>query len=158
MFELEVKGGKILVPETEILKRSSDEITIKTFEIYRLYLSKVLVKEGEIINVDWETMKTVIEIADYRAREAIRQYIYAVLLSLKILTENPRGAYSFSDESMNPVYGIPGADFSTWRIRMLYFSQKQTAINYGRAKIVETLDNWFIFRAGEVITKQEVCR
>ncbi len=158
MFEIIVEGGKIIIPETYILKRSNEEETTKTFKLFERYLVKILSKEDSKIVVNWQEMERVIDIADYRAREAIRQYICSVLLSLNILTENPRGSYSFSDNNMNPDYGMPGRDFSSWRIGTVYFRRKEDIIAYGKARFAGTLYNWNIFRMTELIQKQEICK
>ena len=159
MFEITVKGGKIVIPEADILRRRDEEETKKTFKTYEGYLIKILSRRGSKIIVDWQEIENIIKRDDYRVREAIRQYIYSVLLSLNILTKNPRGSYSFSrEEEMNPYYGIPGSDFSPWRIGILYFKRKDDIKAYGKARWSEMLYNWNIFRIGELIEKRDVCK
>lgn len=158
MFEIVVKGGKIIIPEADVLKRYDEEETNKTFKTFERYLVKILNKEGNEIIVDWQEMERVVNIADYRAREAIRQYICSVLLALNILTKNPRGSYSFSDLGMNPEWGIPGRDFSSCGIGPLYFKRKEDIIAYGKVRYFGTLFSWDIFRMTELIRKQEICK
>jgi hypothetical protein len=158
MFEIAVEEGKILIPKTKFLERASDDETIETFKVFEKYLIEILNKKDKEIIVDWEKLECILRDADYRQCEAIRQYVFAVLLSLGILKESPRGAYSFSDEEMNPVWGIPGADYSTWRMNRVYFSRKKDARDYGRNKWGGRMDPWFISRLSEVMTRQEICR
>jgi hypothetical protein len=158
MFEITVKGGKISISIINVLKRCDKEETRKTFEAYERYIVKVLSKKGDKIIVDWPMLEKVLEIADYRTCEAIRQYINAVLLSLKILTKDPRGAYSFSEDSMNLIWGMPGSDYSSYGIGTLYFKRKEDIVSYGRARYSGRIGNWLIFRMSEVILKQEICK
>lgn len=159
MLEVMVKGGKISISESGVLKRSSDEETIKTFKVFEEYLVKVLSKEGNKIIVDWQEMEKVIRLADHRERQAIRQYIYSVLLSLDLLTEDPKESYSFSEPELNPVWGISGSDYSTLRIGILYFKRKEDIVAYGKARWSKSLlDKWAIFKMTELMEKQEICK
>ena len=159
MFEIDVGGEKIVIPVNDTLERHDEEETKKTFKVYERYLVKVLSKKGNKIIVDWQEIEDIIKRDDYRAREAIRQYIYSVLLSLNILTQNPRGFYSFSrEEEMNPYYGVPGSDFSPWRVGILYFKRKNDIKAYGKSRWSETIYNWNIFRKGELLEKRDVCK
>lgn len=159
MFVITVKGGDISIPGIgSILERSDEEETIKTFMVYERYLVEILSKKGKKIVVDWQKMESICKAADYRQREAIRQYINATLFVLKILVYSPKSAYSFSDREKNPAYGIPGSDYSCWRVSRLYFSRKEDAIAYGKFRWGQTLDELIIFRMCEVITKEEICK
>ncbi|MFA5432124.1 MAG: hypothetical protein WC319_04530 [Candidatus Paceibacterota bacterium] len=158
-MEITVVGGKIDIPIVgNILKRSCEEETIETFKVYEKYLVKILSRDEKKIIIDWQKREDIIQDADYRWCTAIGQYSCAVFLSLGILTKNPKGAYSFSEEEMNPVWGMPGADYSSHEVSHLYFTRKEDAIAFGRARWAGRMDNWLIFRMGEVITKREICR
>ena len=158
MFEITVKGGKIVIPKTKFLERCDDEATMATFKVYEKYLVKVLSKEEEKNIVDWKKLECILRDADYRQCEAIRQYIFSVFLSLGILKENPEGAYSFSNESMNPVWGLPAIDYSSWRMNIVYFSRKEDIISFARNRWGGRMDSWFISRSEDVVTRQEICR
>lgn len=158
MFNLNVKGGSIFIPRTDFLERGTDEETIKTFNLYEKYLIRILSKGGERINVDWKEMEYIISKADYRQREAIRQYVYAVLLSLGILVEKAKGAYTFSDEGMNPVWGMPGSDFSPFPRNDVYFSREEDIISHCQARYTGRIGDWRIFEVKREITKQEICK
>lgn len=158
MFEITVKGGKIVIPEADILRRCDEEETKKTFKAYKRYLVKILKKQDGKIIVDWQKMEKVVDIVDYRAREAIRQYVYAVLLALNILTKSKRGSYSFSSDDMNPDWGLPDSDYSSYLIGSLYFKRKEDIKAFGKARYSGALYNWWIFRMTEVIEKDEICK
>jgi hypothetical protein len=82
MFKITVKGEKIIIPEADVLMRCDEEETKKTFKAYKRFLVKILKKQDGKIIVDWQKMEKVVDIVDYRAREAIRQYVHSVLLAL----------------------------------------------------------------------------
>ena len=158
MFEITVDGEKIVIPMYDALERHDEEETKKTFKAYERYLVKILKKQDGKIIVDWQEMERVVGIADYRAREAIRQYVHSVLLALNILTKSKRGSYSFSSDDMNPSWGVPGSDHSSCFLGTLYFKRKEDIIAYGKAKYSGALYSWWIFRMTEVIEKDEVCK
>ena len=105
-----VEGGEIEISlEGRILERSSEQEAVETFRVYEKYLTQVLSKDNEKkkIIIDWQKLEDIVENAHHRHRRAIRQYVHAVLLSLGLLVRSPRGSYSFSDERMNPIWGMP---------------------------------------------------
>ena len=158
MFKITVEGGKIVIPMDNTLERCDEEETKKTFKAYKRYLVQILKKQNGKIIVDWQKMEKVVNIADYRAREAIRQYVYSVLLALNILTKSKRGSYSFSNDNMNPDWGVPGSDYSSCLLGTLYFKRKEDIKAFGKVKYSGTLFNWCIFRMTEVSEKDEVCK
>ncbi|MFA5207929.1 MAG: hypothetical protein WC428_04675 [Candidatus Paceibacterota bacterium] len=158
MFKITVKGEKIIIPEADVLMRCDEEETKKTFKAYKRFLVKILKKQDGKIIVDWQKMEKVVDIVDYRAREAIRQYVHSVLLALNILTKSKRGSYSFSNDNMNPDWGVPGSDYSSCLLGTLYFKRKEDIVAYGKARWSGTLFNWCVFRMTELIEKDEVCK
>jgi hypothetical protein len=158
---INVKGRRITISLSEnILGRGSEKETIKTFQAYKKYLVQVLSKDKERkeIIVDWQKLEDIIQEADYRHRVAIRQYVHAVLLSLGILKRSRRGAYVFSHEDINPVWGMPGADYVPYEVGTVYFARKEDAIEYGRVGEADSPYDWDISRRVEVVTKKEACR
>lgn len=160
-MRLIVQGGRINISLTgSILGRKDEKEAKKTFQAYKKYLVQVLIKnkKEKEIDVDWQKLEDLIQAADYRQQVAIRQYVHAVLLSLGILRKSRRGSYVFSHEDLNPVWGMPDAEYSPWEIGTVYFARKKDAIAYGKAGEADSAYDWDISRRVEVVTKQEACK
>jgi len=158
-MKITVKGGEIEIPLTgNILARSDEQETIKTFKAYEMVLSKVLIKtpESNEIDVDFEKLENIISAANDRHQLAIRQYVYAVLLVLGILSY--RGAYIFSPDYLNPVWGKPDANCSPREEDLVYFVRKPIAKNYGKYVLKDCVEDWYFSRHVEVVTKQKACQ
>lgn len=160
-MRLDVRGRRINISlNGNILGRGTEKEAKKTFQAYKQYLVQVLFKnkKEKEINVDWQKLEELIQAADYRQQVAIRQYVYAVLLSLGILRRSRRGSYVFSHEDLNPVWGMPDAEYSPWEVGTIYFARKKDAIAYGKAGEADSAYNWDISRRVEVVTKQQACQ
>jgi len=160
-YVLNVKGGKIIVPDGKYLYFNDSldenrERAIKTFILHKPILEKIIsMSDNEEIIVNWEKYKKIIDKEDYRTRNASEEYINVVLVSLNILTFKKEGAWSFSDEGMNPSWGITH-EFDQWHMGIVYFVRKEDIIKYARAYWKDTLYDWHIFQANNVIKKEEV--
>ncbi|MCK9445316.1 hypothetical protein M0Q50_00315 [bacterium] len=138
VLRLKVDGGIITVPSnkhlsSEDLKMMEDEK--KIFESHKRYLSAILRKDGRKIKVNWFEYASIVKSADYRIRHDIERYINLILISLNVLTENQEKAWSFSDEGMNPQWGVSSAElFDTVFLGRAYFVNRSDIIDYANAK------------------------
>jgi len=160
-YVLNVKGGKIIVPDGKYLYfndsfNENRERAIKTFMLHKSILEKTLSVDsnGETI-VNWEKRKKIIDAENYRTRHASEEYINIVLVSLNILTFNKEGAWSFSDENMNPPWGITH-EFDQSHMGIVYFVRERDILEYARAYWKDTFYNWHLFQMKNVLKKEEV--
>ncbi|MDD5098392.1 MAG: hypothetical protein PHD31_01585 [Candidatus Pacebacteria bacterium] len=159
-LELNVQGGKIVIPSYKYLLDLSDpefkDKVVKTFNCYKWYLGKIIRKgpRGKII-VNWYEYDDILEDADYRQRSAINQYVNLVLLALNILTLTPEKAWSFSDEGMNPWWGLPDENRQSFLMGQAFFTRKEDIIAHADASKKGRSD-WIIFQMKGVIKKEEI--
>lgn len=160
MLELKVNGGVIKIPPNKYLLSEDSEIREgeeEIFESHKRYLSAILRKNGRKIKVNWFEYASIVENADYRIRHDIERYINLVLISLNILTENPEKAWTFSDQGMNPQWGVSSTElFDTVFLGRAYFVNKDDIIDYASANWKNRTD-WTIFQMKNVLKKEEVC-
>jgi hypothetical protein len=160
MLQLKLSGGIITIPPNNYLSsedlemKESDE---KIFESHKRYLSAILRKDGRKIKVNWFEYASIIENADYRTRHDIERYINLILISLNVLTENSEKAWTFSNQDMNPEWGMSSAElFDTVFLGRAYFINKSDIIDYANANWKDRT-SWSIFQMKNVQKKEEVC-
>jgi len=148
-FVLKVEDQKIIIPDKiyskfyDLSDENKDRV-IKVFNSYKPILEKIISMSdnGEII-VNWEKRKKIIDKEDYRTRSATEKYTNFVLASLGILAFNKEGAWSFSDEEMNPPWGIIH-EFDQWDMGTLYFVREKDIFGYAQANRIKSPYRWYL--------------
>ena len=161
MFEIATMDGKFFISEEVISGgEESKAETISVFIMFTRCLTKALSKDGNKIIVDWEEIEKAVQCADWQKRPEIRNCVYLVLMDLKILTKNPKNAYSFSNLGLNPDWGVFGDDCHVSLIGPLYFKRKEDIIAYAKSRWSKAINtgDWNIFRMTELVNRQEICR
>ena len=158
LLEIEVEGGTIVFPENKyLMEEALQEQCLKTFQTYETYLKAILRKDDQgKVRVNWFEYSKIIKTANYRTGRAIEEYINLALVALGVLTETPEGAWTFSDSSMNPSWGIPDQNYKSLFMGKAYFPEKSDIVEYGNANWKDRT-SWFIFRMMEVLEKQKIC-
>jgi len=95
--------------------------------------------------------------AFYQSRESMEVSFNLILLAAGFLTANPEGAWTFSDDSMNPWYGLP-ADNEGREVHLgrVFFVYRSDIVGYGQNKFKDRT-GWRIFQMKNVLEKQEIC-
>jgi hypothetical protein len=148
MAEIVTKGGKIFIDESvyPLVLYGHNGIAARIFKAYEQYLVLALCKEGEETIVYWNEIKLINDpIIPYKA-DGIKQYINSVLLALRVLTLDREGAWSFTDDSLNPVFGTPSPDYYPKKRGSGFFVREKDIIDYGNTNHKD----WTIFQMNGV--------
>ena len=149
--EIDVEGGKIVIPaDGEILESGlGRKRSLEMFSGHKAQIAEVLRKDGGEIVVNWNRMKMIIEGEHYRLAEDLAEHFNVILSAIGILTQEPIGAWTFSEPSMNPRFG--------WSERSLYFKREEDIDGYARAWHKGSAYHWLTFKIERAKTKKDVC-
>jgi len=156
---IKVEGGNIRLKISKVAPVSEKTVR-QIVERNNCYLQKILSTDSEgNIRVDWRLYKEMVENTFYQQKESVKVSINLILLAAGILTAKLDGAWTFSDESMNPFWGLP-ADHgvAVSHLGQLYFVQKADILDYSRSWWKDKIFGWRIFQAKNVLEKQEVLK
>ncbi len=157
-MHIEVPGGKIELRVANIPVSMTPEELEQIVKRYARHWDQIFRVNSEgrpILNAI--VYGRIIKDAFYQSRESMEVSFNLILLAAGFLTVNPKNAWTFSDESMNPRYGLP-ADNKGKEVHLgrAFFAHIDDIIGYGKNKF-KNRTGWRIFQMKNVFEKQEIC-